>query len=143
MTAPRDFLLDTSILLHLIRGNATGLAVDATYGLRASLQRPLISVITVGETLALARRLRWGTEKQQRLLELLGELVIVDIRREPILQRYAEIDTYLVQHGHKIGDNDTWIAATAAATGATLLTSDKDFDALDSVFLTRTYIEPK
>lgn len=97
MTAPRDFLLDTSILLHLIRGNATGQAVDAAYGLRTNPQRPLISIITVGEALALATRLRWGTGKQQRLLERLGELVIADIRRESILQRYAEIDTYLVQ----------------------------------------------
>jgi len=32
--------------------------------------------------------------------------------------------------GRTVRDNDTWIAATAAATNAVLLTTDKDFDPL-------------
>ena len=65
------------------------------------------------------------------------------MRSEPILGHYADIDSYCVSKGIKIGDNDTWIAATAAATGALLLTTDKDFDPLDGRFLRRHYIEPK
>ncbi len=34
-----------------------------------------------------------------------------------------------------MGKNDLWIAATAALTDARLLTSDRDFDLLDNVFL--------
>ena len=41
-----------------------------------------------------------------------------------------------------MGKNDLWIAATAMATGATLLTTDKDFDHLDPTFLTRDWIDP-
>ncbi len=41
-----------------------------------------------------------------------------------------------------MGKNDLWIAATANATGALLLTTDKDFDHLDGAFLNRVWIDP-
>ena len=41
-----------------------------------------------------------------------------------------------------MGKNDVWIAATAAVTGATLLTTDRDFDRLTPQFLTRVWIDP-
>jgi len=41
-----------------------------------------------------------------------------------------------------MGKNDLWIAATAHVTGATLLTTDKDFDHLDPQFLVRVWINP-
>lgn len=44
--------------------------------------------------------------------------------------------------GRAMGKNDRWIAATAAATGATLLTTDRDFDHLTSLLLTRHWIDP-
>lgn len=57
------WLLDTSIVLHLVRGKATGEALDRTFGLRDRLERPLISIVTVGELLAFARRRGWGSAK--------------------------------------------------------------------------------
>jgi tRNA(fMet)-specific endonuclease VapC len=48
----------------------------------------------------------------------------------------------MVEHGHPIGDNDVWIAATAAASGAVLLTADKDFDPMHDVHITRLYFDP-
>jgi predicted nucleic acid-binding protein len=36
-----------------------------------------------------------------------------------------------------------WIAATAHATGARLLTTDHDFDHLDPTFLARDWIDPE
>lgn len=59
-----------------------------------------------------------------------------------VLDKYAEIDCFLIEKGYSLGDNDVWIAATAAAAGAILLTSDKDFDPLHDVFLTRIYFDP-
>ena len=41
-----------------------------------------------------------------------------------------------------MGKNDLWIAATAKATGATLLTTDKDFDHLYPGQINRIYIDP-
>lgn len=40
-----------------------------------------------------------------------------------------------------MGKNDLWIAATASAIDATLITSDKDFDHLDGNYLTVGYYD--
>ena len=42
-----------------------------------------------------------------------------------------------------MGKNDLWIAACAKATGATLLTTDKDFDHLDTELLSVEYVDPE
>ena len=41
-----------------------------------------------------------------------------------------------------MGKNDLWIAATASAATATLLTTDKDFNHLPSSLLTCQWIDP-
>jgi tRNA(fMet)-specific endonuclease VapC len=41
-----------------------------------------------------------------------------------------------------MGKNDVWIAATAKATDVVLLTTDKDFDHLHDVLITRIWIDP-
>jgi len=83
----RLILLDTNILIHLVRGNATGKAIDARYGLRDRPERPLISIVTVGEVMKFAEWRNWGERKRATLRELLEELVIVDISDEAILER--------------------------------------------------------
>ncbi len=62
------------------------------------------------------------------------QLVIVDIQTA-IIDKYAEIHSYLVESGKNVGDNDVWIAATAAAASALLITTDKDFEPLAGTFL--------
>jgi tRNA(fMet)-specific endonuclease VapC len=142
MTAPIELLLlDTNIVLHLIRGSAFARSLDRAYALRERAERPLASVVTVGEILAFSKKLGWGDKKRARMLELLGELVVVDINTDAVLQRDAEIDDYLRRNGRPMGQNDMWIAATAAATTATLLTTDKDFDPLEGTFITRIYLD--
>ena len=134
-------LLDTSVVLHVLRGKATGEALDKTYGLRARPDRPLISIITVGELLAFANRRGWGTAKVNQLHKHVEELVVVDVRNRSVLEKYAEIHAFMVDHGHPIGDNDVWIAATAAAAGAALLTTDNDFNPMHDRFLTCIYFD--
>jgi predicted nucleic acid-binding protein len=142
MTDSGLLVLDTNVVVNLARGKATGQAIDRAYGLRARQDRPLISVVTVGELFSFAAQFGWGRGKVEALKRIIEELVIVDIRNQTVLEKYAEIDAYLIKKGRRIGDNDLWIAATAAAAGAILLTSDKDFDPLHDVFLTRIYFDP-
>ena len=59
------------------------------------------------------------------------------------LESYALIDTYSHRVGISIGKNDLWIAASAHTTGATLVTTDKDFDHLHGKFLQRLWIAPQ
>ena len=52
------------------------------------------------------------------------------------------IDAHRQRAGHPLAKSDAWIAATASVTGARLLTTDKDFDDLDPLFLSRDWIDP-
>ena len=137
MTAASGLVLfDTSILVHVLRGSAVGKrAYDDAEQISGS-ERPLISVVTVGEMHSLAKQLSWGQKKIEALDVLLRNLVIVDINNAPIISRYADIDVWSMNRGRKMGKNDLWIAATASVTGATLMTLDGDFDHLHPVHLT-------
>ncbi len=142
MTIPRLLLLDTNILIHLVRENRTGKAIDFRFQLRNRPEKPLLSIVTVGEGLALSKRLSWGAAKIAALEELFEDCVIVKISDE-ILELYAQIDTYLIRAGKAVEQNDVWIAATAIVAGAHLLTTDKDFDPLYPDYLDRTWIDPQ
>lgn len=135
------FLLDTNIVLHAVRNSDLWRRVDGQFHLRHQPNRPLISAVTVGEALALAARNGWGETKRTKLQELLRELVILDINVEAILRSYAELD--VATRSRPIGENDLWIAATARATGAHLLTTDTDFDTLHPHLLQRTRFDPQ
>ncbi len=140
------YLLDTNILVALIRGGPLGQYLDTTYHLRGQLYKPLICAVTKGEILSLAKQIGWGTAKQQALANLLvNDVVTVDINQTAVFDAYVEIEYYSIHHpggGHTMGKNDLWIAATAKATAATLLTADKDFDHLHPHLLQRIYIDP-
>lgn len=135
-------LLDTSVLVHLARNDPLGQRVTADHDLTGRSLRPLISVVTVGEMFALARKWSWGQGKIETLKGIIANLTVVDIRPQPVIDRYAEIDAYSEQLGRAMGNNDAWIAATAAAAPAWLLTTDKDFDHLHPHFVQREWIDP-
>ncbi len=141
--ASRLLLLDTNIVIHLTRGGAIGQAIDGRFQLRARPERPLLSAVTLGEAMAFAQYRGWGEASRATLRDLLREFVIVDIRNSAVLERYAEIDTFLKSNGHAVSDNDAWIAACASAAAATLLTTDRDFDPLDGTYLERVWIDPR
>lgn len=77
-------------------------------------------------------------------MNMLSKLIRADINVEQIIDTYADIDAYSQNKLHarplsltarNMGKNDLWIAATASVLGATLLTTDTDFDHLNGVFL--------
>jgi tRNA(fMet)-specific endonuclease VapC len=142
MPDPPSYLLDTNILLALLRDNPLGKAVDRAYALSGSLNRNLVSVVSVGELLSFAARLGWGPAKRDALEEAIQELIWIDINDRLILDAYALIDSASMSIGKKMGKNDVWIAASASATGAVLLTTDRDFDHLDGAHLQRIWIDP-
>jgi predicted nucleic acid-binding protein len=135
-------LLDTNILIHLVRGSVLGKRLSEEHGLLGRPDRPLISIVTVGECLAMATRLGWGEAKQGALRNLLAELVVLDLRHPGVIGKYAEIAAHCVERGLGIGQNDLWIAGTASATGAWLLTTDQDFLPLSPQHLHLELVEP-
>lgn len=143
MNGGAGYLLDTNVVLSLMRGNALGLSIEATYGLRTSLNRSVISVVTVGEMLSLARQLRWGVERIATLNSMLDQLVWIDINDPGILDAYSLLDSESRKLGQRMGKNDVWIAATARVSGLTLLTTDLDFEHLHGTLIDRIWIDPK
>jgi tRNA(fMet)-specific endonuclease VapC len=142
MSGATGYLLDTNVVLALIRANPLGHFIDQQFGLRGALNRSMVCVVTVGEMLSLVRQFNWGQAKWDTLQSLLNEIVWLDINHPDILDAYGEIDHASLQQGRKLGKNDAWIAATAKVTGATLLTTDPDFDHLHDIYLHRIWIDP-
>ena len=134
-------LLDTGIVIHLIRNNEVGRRVDEKFQIRDRRDRPLICVVTVGECLSLVQQFRWGSAKVQALETLLRELVIVNINSRSVLERFAEFHFWTRSIGRSLSHNDLWIAASAAASGAHLVTTDADFDPLQPAYIQRTLIQ--
>ena len=106
------------------------------------------SVVCVGELLALAEKFGWGHQRRSRLDRLLEEWPALPIKDPDILTAYALIDAWSCgeqvtapggasppRSAVKMGKNDLWVAATAHATGAVLLSTDGDFEHLDGVWL--------
>lgn len=141
MTTQTWYLLDTNILILLIRDKAAGKGVAAHFGLRSGLNRCLISVVTVGEMNAFAKKRGWQQAKLTALDKLLAQVVTVDIDHPDILDTYGDFDHFSAGTGRKMGKNDLWIAATAKVCGLPLLTTDGDFDHLCPAEITRIRID--
>lgn len=146
------YILDTGILLGFIRGAAYAAYAERKYSVNQPPNVSLISVVSKGEIYSLAIQRGWGARRMESLESLLRQIPSVDINRDQIMQRYAEIDAYS-QGKHpsrplpagftsrNMGKNDLWIAATASVLNAVLLTTDRDFDHLKGQFLDLIYID--
>ena len=149
------YLLDTGLLLGFTRTAPWALKVREAHDLGNAENMVFTSVICRGEILALAEKYGWGSEKRTRLEELLRQIPQLDISRGPIIDAYARLDAWT--HGKSVmapknarppkpavsmTQNDMWIAATAHASGATLLSTDRDFEHLHNVWLQFVYVRP-
>jgi predicted nucleic acid-binding protein len=122
---------------------ATTGSVDGRYRFDSPDARLFTSIVCEGELRSLALRLGCGSEKTRRMEEQLARAITIPLEYEGVVQAYARIDAHCRRMGTPLGENDTWIAAAANATGARLLTTDTDFDHLDPAFLRRDWIDPR
>jgi predicted nucleic acid-binding protein len=72
--------------------------------------------------------------RDRRLMtfELANRIVSLPVD-EAVSRAWAQMRAYASAAGQKVGINDMWIAATAAAYEMPVLTQDGDFDALNGV----------
>lgn len=141
----RKLLLDTSVILHYMRGDSTFQKIEEEHNL---LTDPsciiLISAISIGEIEGFFLRRGYGPKQTDRWKYLLEKSITlsIDAKDDGLMKAFAEIQAYS-QNNHPslnpgksrtIGQNDLWIAATAHAVGATLLTKDSDFEHFSEVF---------
>jgi tRNA(fMet)-specific endonuclease VapC len=130
------YLLDTNILVHLVRGDATWVRIREEYDVLMTSIRPIISAVTEAELRSLSYQWGWGEARLEQMRYYLGYFGRAPLETPAMLEAYALIDAYSERKGHTMGKNDVWVAATAHVTNATLLTTDQDFLHLDGLFLT-------
>lgn len=141
MPAP-TYLLDTNVVLHLVRGNDFAAYLADAFGLLDPPTRPLVSIVSHGELWAIADRNQWGANRRKELEELLDMLSYVSLDDQSVIAAYVDLRRASRQSGNTLSDNDTWIAACAKAAEATLLTSDTDFKAVPSTVCSVQHVEP-
>jgi tRNA(fMet)-specific endonuclease VapC len=142
MPRPNGYLLDTNVVVALVRNNDLGSYLDSTYRLTAGIQPFYVSVVLLGEVRALALKFGWAAARQASLVSLLALFTPLDISYEDVLQAYADIDAHSEAHGRTMGKNDLWMAATARAFDLTLLTTDTDFDHLHGAWIDLEWVDP-
>jgi tRNA(fMet)-specific endonuclease VapC len=133
---PSDLLiLDTTILVHWVRQDRTGQYLKNTYTLDERPERPLLSTISEGEIVGLAKYWGWGEAKLTVLGTLIHELIRFEVSLPEVIEAYSELYYEDRRTGRNTGENDLWIAASAKVTGAVLLTCDTDFLWLNPTFI--------
>lgn len=145
----KNIVLDTCVIIHIIRQSVTGqncLALLKEFDANPNI---IISVVTKGELESFAKQQGWGQNKVNVLNHFLMQVTYIDIENadKKLLNSYSEIDAFSkrkvadaqgnlkVGGAHKMGKNDLWIAASAYAINAPLLTADGDFDHLKETYL--------
>ena len=142
----RLYLLDTSALVNIVRGNDLGKFIQQTYDLLNPATRPLISVVSHGELWAMAARRNWQRNKRQALQQTIDAVVTIDLNAGEIITAYVEVDKLsqtVAKGARTLSKNDLWIAATAKASNAALLTTDQDFLFLHPHYLFVEYVDPR
>lgn len=121
-------VLDTSAYSHFQRGHAEAVArIDGA----AWVGVPSIAVGELETGFRLGRRYDANHDLLERFLANPAvELMPVD---GEVARIYAEIVVALRKAGRPLPTNDIWIAACAATVGATVLTFDVHFAAIDRV----------
>jgi len=139
-----NYLLDTNIILTYIRDTPISRKMEASLNLLSGEHNLIVSVVTVGEIKSIAKQQNWGDKKVEKMLRLLDEFLITAINIDNIIERYADIDAFSQGRlsgvkseftARNMGKNDLWIAATASIYDLELITTDNDFNHLNTTFL--------
>jgi tRNA(fMet)-specific endonuclease VapC len=139
---PTIYFLDTNILVHLVRRDPIGEFLINNYSLYSIDPRPLISDVTEGELRSLAIQWKWGQQKRGQMEFVLSYFWRIAINTPDVFEAYAAIDAFSESIGISMGKNDVWIAAAVQTLQALLLTTDKDFDHLHPIYISRDWIDP-
>ena len=152
----RRFMLDTNILLGLTRKAPWARWAYDEFDLGDPAAISFTSVVCIGEMLAIAEKRRWGSRKKMELERVLRDFPALPVQDTAILRAYALIDAWTQgtpvesptgtappKPAVPMSKNDLWIAATTHVSGATLLSTDKDFGHLDGVWFRYEFVDQK
>ncbi len=139
-----NYLLDTNIVLIYTRESPLTKLIDNDYDLFNERHKLFISVVTVGELESIILQRNYGEKKISVLNKLFSNFSIIDINIQEVIAKYGEIDAFSQGKlkgksssfsSRNMGKNDLWIAATSSVYDLGLITTDSDFDHLESDFI--------
>jgi tRNA(fMet)-specific endonuclease VapC len=139
-----NYLLDTNIILTYVRDTAVTRRLEDQLNLLTGEHNLIVSVVSIGEIRSIAKQNSWGYKRITELENIISDFLVTDINIETVIERYAEIDAYsqgklkgekVTFSSRNMGKNDLWIAATASVFDLEFLTTDGDFEHLNSKYL--------
>ena len=126
------YLLDTNAISALMREDTR---MAAWLSSLLADDRAVINTITRGEILFGLGRLAQGRRRAE--LEAKAQKVFAALPCEPIPPAagdlYASLKLVQQSRGLPLDENDLWIAASALAVNATLVSRDSDFQAIEGL----------
>ena len=126
------YLLDTSVISSLMRADARMATWISSIG---AGDRVVTCTIARGEILFGLERLAPGRRRTE--LEEKARKLFAVVPCEPIPPAagdvYANIKVAQQRRGLPLDENDLWMAATALAVSATLVTRDSDFQGIEGL----------
>jgi predicted nucleic acid-binding protein len=126
------YLLDTNAISDLMRAAPR---IEHWMAGLDRVDRVVTCTIARGEILFGIARLPPGRRRTE--LEETGRQFLAALRCEPVPERaadfYAAVKLARQQRGITLDENDLWMAATALALGATLVSRDRDFGDVDGL----------
>src|SRR5438132_943723 len=126
------FLLDTNAVSDYMRENPR---IDTRLASLGGGNTAAICTIVRGEIIFGISRVPQGkhrTELEQQAIKVLPRFPCLAIP-EAAADLYASSKLACQRKGVVLDENDLWIAATALALGATLVTRDRDFSQVDGL----------
>jgi predicted nucleic acid-binding protein len=144
------YLFDSNILLHYVRQSDMMVQIEQNFDPFGVGNESWLCVVSKGELRSIAIQNQWGKTRRNRLEALMGDFYPADIFSEETIDCYAEIDAFsqnklpnkpLNNTPRNMGKNDLWIASVTHILGATLLTTDSDFDHLNGIYLNLSKIK--
>lgn len=126
------FLLDTNAFSDLMREHPR---IDAHLASVSLTDRVVICSVVRGEIRYGIERLVQGKRRQELEAKAAKLFAVVPCESVPEAagDYYARIKLTRQQKGLVLDENDLWIAATALALGAVLISRDRDFQQIDGL----------
>ncbi len=114
-----NFMLDTDTFSYLVSGRHPSVRAAVT----RNQKRIVLSSITLAESLFGAKKN--GSQKLLALISLFREIFPVQAWDSSAAEIYSDIRSRMERAGHPIGNMDLMIAASAIASGSTLVTNNE------------------